>query len=152
MRNHLLYELIYYKKNKMLFHKRDSFTLLMSSLNKLAKNLYLGSKGLISSKEVQLSNLQNHKEELLHYMKQDSLLLCGVIQKVQDIYQTQYKVDIVTKLTLSSLALTIFHRKIKKTGLSISQIIMKTLSFIMVNMVAMLILISQIGQIYTIMT
>lgn len=44
-------------------------------------------------------------------MKQDILLLAlgGVMSKAQDIYWTLYKVDIVTKLTLSSLALSIYR-------------------------------------------
>lgn len=60
---------------------------------------------------MQESNLAHHKGELLEYMKQDILLLGGVMQKAQDIYWTEYHVDIVTKRTLSSLALTIFRTK-----------------------------------------
>lgn len=42
-------------------------------------------------------------------MKQDILLLGGVMLKAQEIYWKLYKVDIESKITLSSLALTIFR-------------------------------------------
>lgn len=111
MRNHRLYELAVYLGKKLLFRLRDSFSLLTSSLANLAKNLcpQLGSKGTIPYDEVQVSNLISLQHQLLDYMKQDILLLGGVMQKAQEIYWTQYKVDIVTKLTLSSLALTIYR-------------------------------------------
>ncbi|GKV53287.1 hypothetical protein SLEP1_g59819 [Rubroshorea leprosula] len=111
MRNNMLYELAIYRGKKLLFRLKDSITLLPSSLDKLAKNLCpeLGTKGSIQHEDVQESNLIPLRKELLDYMKQDILLLGGVMQKAQDIYWTQYKVDIVTKLTLSSLALTIFR-------------------------------------------
>jgi len=48
---------------------------------------------------------------LLDYMKQDILLLGGVMQKAQDIYWKLFQVDIESKITLSSLALTIFRLK-----------------------------------------
>lgn len=111
MRNHRLYELAVYHENKMLFRIRDSLNLLPSSLANLAKNLCpgLGSKGSIPYEEVTLSNLVSMKKSLLDYMKQDILLLGGVMQKAQEIYWKVYKVDIESKITLSSLALTIFR-------------------------------------------
>ena len=56
---------------------------------------------------MQVSNLIPLRHQLLEYMKQDIYLLGGVMLKAQEIYWTQYSVDIVTKLTLSLLALTI---------------------------------------------
>ena len=111
MRNHRLYELAVYLGKKLLFRLRDSLTLFPSSLNNLAKNLcpQLGLKGTIPHDEVQVSNLIPLRHQLLEYMKQDIYLLGGVMLKAQEIYWTQYSVDIVTKLTLSSLALTIFR-------------------------------------------
>jgi len=111
MRNHRLYELAVYRGKMLLFRLRDSYTLLTSSLNNLSKNLCpeLGSKGSIPHDEVQVSNLITLRDQLLDYMKQDIRLLGGVMLKAQSIYWTHYKVDIVTKLTLSSLALTIFR-------------------------------------------
>lgn len=107
----MLYELAVYLGKKQLFCLRDSLTLLTGSLNNLARNLcpQLGSKGTIPHDEVQVSNLKNLSTQLLEYMKQDIRLLGGVMLKAQEIYWTQYKVDIVTKLTLSSLALTRFR-------------------------------------------
>lgn len=51
------------------------------------------------------------KDELVDYMKQDIYLLGGVMQKAQDIYMKLYNVDIESKITLSSLALSIFRLK-----------------------------------------
>lgn len=44
-------------------------------------------------------------------MKQDILLLGGVMQKAQRLYFSHYNLDIVSKITCSSLALTIFRVK-----------------------------------------
>lgn len=113
MRNNRLYELIVYSGKKILFRFRDSLNLLPGKLNALAKNLCpdLGPKGSIPYDEVRLSNLVSMKKSLLDYMKQDILLLGGVMQKAQEIYWKLYQVDIESKITISSLALTIFRMK-----------------------------------------
>jgi DNA polymerase type B, organellar and viral len=113
MRNHRLYELAVYSGNKMLFCFRDSLNLLPGKLSDLAYNLCpgLGPKGSIPYDEVTQLNLVSMKKSLLDYMKQDILLLGGVMQKAQEIYWKLYKVDIESKVTLSSLALSIFRMK-----------------------------------------
>lgn len=113
MRNHRLYELAVYSGNKKLFRFIDSLNLLPGKLSALAKNLCpgLGPKGSIPYEEVRLSNLASMKKSLLDYLKQDILLLGGVMQKAQEIYWKLYKVDIESKITLSSLALSIFRMK-----------------------------------------
>lgn len=113
IRNNRLYELAVYSGKKMLFRFRDSLNLLPGKLSTLAKNLCpgLGPKGSIPYEEVTLSNLANMKKSLLDYMKQDILLLGGVMLKAQEIYWKLYKVDIESKITLSSLALSIFRMK-----------------------------------------
>ena len=113
MRNHRLYEIAVYLGNKSLFSLRDSLNMLPNSLNTLAKNLcpQLGSKGSIPHEDINLSNLISQQSQLLEYMKQDILLLGGVMLKAQEIYWTSYKIDIVSKLTMSSLALAIFRTK-----------------------------------------
>ncbi|KAI3775385.1 hypothetical protein L1987_49958 [Smallanthus sonchifolius] len=105
--NGRLYELAVYSDSKLLFHFRDSLNLLPGKLDELAKNLCpsLGSKGSIDYENVSLSNLESDKEKLVDYMKQDILLLGGVMQKAQDIYYQLFRLDIVTKITLSSVAL-----------------------------------------------
>ncbi|KAL5821138.1 hypothetical protein ACOSQ3_023020 [Xanthoceras sorbifolium] len=92
---------------------KDSLNLLPGKLSTLAKNLCpgLGPKGSIPYDEVRLSNLASLKTSLLDYMKQDILLLEGVMQKAQEIYWKLFKVDIESKITLSSLALSIFRMK-----------------------------------------
>lgn len=111
MRNHRLYELKVYRGKRLLFSIRDSLTLLPGSLNSLARNLcpHLGSKGSIPHDQVRLSNLMNLRYELLEYMKQDIRLLGGVMLKAQEIYFEEYKIDIVKKFTVSSLAMTIYR-------------------------------------------
>ena len=111
LRNLKLYELAVYRDRKLVFRLRDSYTLLPSSLAKLAKTLcpQLGSKGSIPHDEVRVANLMDLREQLLEYMIQDIRLLGGVMLKAQDIYWTKYKVDIEDCLTLSSLAMTIYR-------------------------------------------
>lgn len=111
MRNNLVYEIRVYRGKKLLFRLRDSLRLLPNKLDSLAFHLcpQLGSKGTIQHDEIRVSNLLHNREKLLDYMKQDILLLGGVMLKAQDLYWSMYKVDIVTKLTLSSLALCIFR-------------------------------------------
>lgn len=112
MRNNKLYELVVFHGKIKLFRFRDSLNILPSNLDNLAKNLCpeLGSKGSIPYEDVKLSNLVSMKTRLLDYMKQDILLLGGVMRKAQDLYWNAYKVDIESKITLPSLALTIFRK------------------------------------------
>jgi len=88
MRDHILYEIVVYSKNRHLFTFRDSLRLLPDKLVDLAKNLCpeLGSKGSISYEDVRLETLSTLKESLLDYMKPDILLLGGIMQTFQDIY------------------------------------------------------------------
>ena len=113
LRNNRLYEVAVYSGKKMLFRFRDSLNLLPGKLDSLAKNLcpVLGPKGSIDHSKVGLSNLHLLKDQLLDYMKQDILLLGGVMLKAQEIYWKLYNVDIESELTHSSLALTIFRMK-----------------------------------------
>lgn len=111
IRNSMIYELRVYREKKLVFRIRDSYTILPSSLAILAKTLcpQLGSKGTIAHDEVRVSNLMVLKQQLVDYLKQDIRLLGGVMLKAQEIYWTQYKVDIENYLTLSSLAMSIFR-------------------------------------------
>nr|AVV32079.1 orf2565 [Helianthus annuus] len=112
-RNNRLYELSVYSGRKLLFRLRDSLNLLPGTLNNLAKSLCpsLGSKGSLDYQDVRLDNLVSKKDELIEYMKQDILLLGGIMQKAQEIYFHLYQLDIVSKITLSSLALSIYRLK-----------------------------------------
>lgn len=111
IRNNLIYEITVYRGKKLLYHLKDSLRMLPNSLDSLARHLcpQLGSKGIIQHNEIRVSNLLHNREKILDYMKQDIVLLGGVMLKAQDIYWRAFKVDIVTKLTLSSLALSIFR-------------------------------------------
>ncbi|KAL6491854.1 hypothetical protein OROGR_034004 [Orobanche gracilis] len=113
MRNSMLYELCLFEGDKMQFRFRDSLHLLPGSLDTLAKSLCreLGTKGSINYESVTLENLGELKRDLLDYMRQDIMLLGGVMQKAQRLYLEHYNVDLVKKLTCSSLALTIFRTR-----------------------------------------
>lgn len=110
MRNNRLYELgVYSAKNILLFRFRDSLNPLPGKLSALvARSLCpdLGTKGSIQDENVTLSNLCFMKKSLLDYMIQDIRLLGGIMQKAQEIYWELYQVDIDSKITLASLALT----------------------------------------------
>ena len=112
-RNNRLLSRKVYSGDKSLFCFRDSLNLLPGKLDTLAQNLcpYLGRKGSIQHDEIQVSNLVSMKESLLDYMKQDILLLGGVMQKAQEMNWKLFHIDIVSKITLSSLALSIFRLK-----------------------------------------
>jgi len=113
MRNNILLELKVYRKgkNRLLFRIRDSLLLLPNKLAILGNTLcpQLGCKGEINHDKVNVSNLNSLKPELLEYLKQDIILLGGVMQKAQEIYWTQYNIDIEESLTLTSLSLKIFR-------------------------------------------
>lgn len=111
MRNNRLYELSVYSGKVMLFRFRDSLNLLPGTLNNLAKSLCpdLGTKGSVDHKSLDVNNIAANKDQLLESMKTDILLLGGVMLKAQDIYWNLYKLDIESKITLSSLALNIFR-------------------------------------------
>lgn len=111
IKDHQIYELVIYNGRKLLLRLRDSLKLLPRRLDDLAQNLcpQLGRKGVIEHHNVNESNLSHHRDELLEYMKQDILLLGGVMHRAQEIYYDLFQIDIVKKRTLSSLALDIFR-------------------------------------------
>lgn len=111
MRNNILYELAVYSGKKIGFRIRDSNHLIPGRLALLASNLCpeLGEKGSIPYEDVSRLNLITLKERYFKYMKQDILLLGGVMQKAQDIYWKLFSIDIESKITLPSLALTIYR-------------------------------------------
>ncbi|KAL2330707.1 hypothetical protein Fmac_018288 [Flemingia macrophylla] len=111
MRDNRLYEVAVYSQNqRLLFTFRDSLHLLPGKLDDLAKNL-CPELGSISYEDVTLESLSIMKESLLDYMEQDILLLGGIMQSFQDIYYKAYQADIVNKLTIASLALSLFREK-----------------------------------------
>lgn len=113
LRNNRVYEIAVYSGKKMLFRVRDSLNLLPASLDALSKNLCpkLGVKGNIDHNNLSMTNIESQKKILLDYMKRDFLLLGGVMLKAQEIYWKLFRVDIESKITLASLALSIFRLK-----------------------------------------
>ncbi|CAK9187075.1 unnamed protein product [Ilex paraguariensis] len=113
MRNNKLYELVVSRGKKVVFRLKDSINLLSGSLNSLAKTLCpeLGSKGSIPIKyeDVDVPALKQYGSELMEYLKQDILLLGGIMHKAQEINWTDYQIDIEDCLTVSALAMKIFR-------------------------------------------
>lgn len=58
---------------------------------------------------VSVTNLISNQVENMDYLKLDILILGGRMQKAQEIYYNMFSVDIESKITLSSLALSIFR-------------------------------------------
>lgn len=111
MRDNRLYEVAVYSGKRMLFRFRDSLHLLPGKLDDLASNLCpeLGKKGSIPYDQVSLDNLSILRDSLVEYMKQDILLLGGIMLNFQDLYAKAYKGDIEKKITAASLALSLFR-------------------------------------------
>jgi hypothetical protein len=101
----------YDMRNKHVCTFRDSLLLLPNSLNKLGESFCpeLGRKGDLDHSQMNERNILEKKEEVRTYMKQDIYLLGGIMIKAQELFWDKYKIDIVTKMTISSLALTIFR-------------------------------------------
>lgn len=102
------------KKNtkiSLLYNLKDSLLLLSGSLESLAMTLCpeLGTKESIDHQNVRIDNLDENKNKLLSYMKQDIYMLGGIMLKAQEIIWNQYKIDITDCLTVSSLAMRIFR-------------------------------------------
>lgn len=112
MRNREVYQIEVRAMGKNILF-RDSLRLLPGSLSKLGESLCpeLGKKGEVDHSKVSIEKLKSQKDILIEYMKQDIYLLGGVMKEVQDIYYKLYSVDITTKITLSSLSLTIFRKQ-----------------------------------------
>ncbi|KAL2905442.1 DNA polymerase [Bienertia sinuspersici] len=111
MRNSRLYELNVYSGKKLLFTCRDSLNLLPGTLAKLGESLCpeLGGKGSFDHAKLEVIELKDKKDEILTYLKQDILLLGGIMQKAQKLCWEQYSVDIEEVITNSSLSLRIFR-------------------------------------------
>lgn len=112
LRNHKIYELKVYLGDRFLVRFRDSLTLMPSSLEKLGKTLCpeLGSKGSIPHEKLSSSNLLLNSVDLINYLRQDILILGGVMLKAQEINWSKYRIDIEDVMTLSSLSLKIFRK------------------------------------------
>lgn len=113
LRNNMIYELAVYRDYKYLFRFRDSLCVFPRKLEDLGKTLCpnLGTKGSIEHKGLRVHHLKDKRSLLLEYLKQDIRILGGVMVKGQEIYWSQFNVDIENCMTLSSLAISIFRRQ-----------------------------------------
>jgi len=125
IRNHRIYEIKVYKKMQqevnekmvdkkgvLLFSFKDSLNLLPGKLATLAQSLCpdLGAKYDFDHEQLKtVEDISLREEELREYLKQDVLLLGGVLKKAQEIILNIYNVNINTVLTISSLAMRIFR-------------------------------------------
>ncbi|KAK4412249.1 DNA polymerase [Sesamum alatum] len=101
-----------YINNKFLLRFRDSLTLLPGNLASLGDTLCpeLGSKGSIQHENLVVSDLQVNSENLINYLRQDILLLGGVMLKAQEINWSKYQIDVEDVMTISALSLKIFRK------------------------------------------
>lgn len=121
VRNRKLYEIAVFKGKTKLYSMRDSMRHLGGSLDKLAKDLCpeLGKKDPIDFAKLHEGNLKEHQDEVLIYMRQDIILLGGVVLKAQDLYYELFKMDLTTRLTVSSLALERFRQEFGRSAFQI---------------------------------
>lgn len=121
VRNRKLYEIAVFKGKTKLYSMRDSMRHLGGSLDKLAKDLCpeLGKKDPIDFAKLHEGNLKEHQDEVLIYMRQDIILLGGVVLKAQDLYYELFQIDLTTRLTVSSLALEIFRQEFGRSAFQI---------------------------------
>lgn len=71
----------------------------------------LGCKGSLPHADLCMGNLLEHREDILCYLRQDILLLGGVMKKAQAINWSSYEIDVESVLTISSLSFKIFRKK-----------------------------------------
>ncbi|KAG2481366.1 hypothetical protein PVAP13_J672500 [Panicum virgatum] len=118
VRNRVIYKITVYTvsasgKRRNLLSFQDSYHLFKRNLEELGSCFCpeLKGKGVINHDNVSLDNLGSNKEDYLSYLKQDISLLGAVMLKAKAIYFDLYQIDILTRLTISSLALSIFRRQ-----------------------------------------
>lgn len=83
------------------------------SLASLGKTLCpeLGLKGSIPHSDLVVSDLQGKNESLINDLRQDILLLGGVIFQAQEIHWYQSQIDVEDVMTVSALSLKIVRKK-----------------------------------------
>nr|CAD1835891.1 unnamed protein product [Ananas comosus var. bracteatus]CAD1835918.1 unnamed protein product [Ananas comosus var. bracteatus]CAD1835965.1 unnamed protein product [Ananas comosus var. bracteatus] len=70
-----------------------------------------GPKGSIPHEDLDVSDLRAKSEDLINYLRQDILILGGVMLKAQEINWSKYQIDIEGVMTVSALSLKIFRKK-----------------------------------------
>lgn len=92
---------------------QDSCLILPAKLDVLAHCLCPENEGKeeLDHDSVTVDNLSEKKDEYISYLKQDIYLLGCIMQKAQQIYWDLYKIDVVDKLTIASMALSIFRKQ-----------------------------------------
>lgn len=113
VRNHNIYELKVYVRDKFLLRFRDSCTLLPSSLEVLGNTLCpeLGGKGSLPHSKICVDSLNDYSKDIIKYLRQDILVLGGVMKRAQQIYWERYGVDVEDVMTITSLSMKIFRKK-----------------------------------------
>nr|CAD1835880.1 unnamed protein product [Ananas comosus var. bracteatus] len=69
-----------------------------------------GPKGSIPHEDLDVSDLRAKSEDLINYLRQDILILGGVMLKAQEINWSKYQIDIEGVMTVSALSLKIFRK------------------------------------------
>jgi hypothetical protein len=110
--------------NKLKIVFKDSYRIFPVSLKDLCKILSLKGKTSVYKEEfhnISLFKKGNEKvlEEFKEYSLQDSNCLYECIYKLQEVYLFDYKVDITTILSTSTLSMKIFRQKFLKVNIPI---------------------------------
>ena len=116
-RNSRIYEITVYSisgknnRKRLMIRILDSCLVLPAKLEDLAVSFCpkLKGKGEIRHKSVNLDNLGENRRAYLSYLDQDILLLGHIVQRAQEIYLEEYNIDIVSVMTISALAMSIFR-------------------------------------------
>jgi DNA polymerase elongation subunit (family B) len=106
------------KTNKCTIHFHDSLLLLPSSLEKLAKNFGVESKGSFDFKKINQATTNDQlnliRDKLLDYNKQDCLVLYQVMKEFAVNIFHLYSLNIINYPTISSLSFAIFRSNFMK--------------------------------------
>lgn len=112
-RENTIYEIIFIDKSDKKIKIRDSFLLFPASLDKMAKTFCEEGKLVYEKHDAILSDYSDFKfrENLIKYCSYDTLVLAKSFTKYRQIFFETFQIDIISCITLSSLAFKIFRSK-----------------------------------------
>jgi len=112
-RENTIYEIIFTDKTDKKIKIRDSFLLFPSSLDKMAKTFCEEGKVAYEKHDAILADYSNFKfkETLIKYCSHDTLILAKSFIKYRQMVFENFQIDILSCMTLSSLAFKIFRSK-----------------------------------------
>jgi hypothetical protein len=112
-RENTIYEIVFKDKNNKRIKIRDSFLLFPSSLDKMAKTFLAQGKLCYQKHNAILSDYLNpeFRDSLIKYCLNDALILAKSFKKYREMIFDNFQIDILSCITLPSLAFKIFRSK-----------------------------------------